>query len=179
MSSLHHILYTLRASSSTKRLFSSYLSFECVFLATFCLYLLNTQKNLKSAKKLPEIFGRLVDLFSYQIIILFCITYNTFLGRLNSFILWRARITVIFIPYNCQTFLPWTTTFFISLFISILCGTRYWRDFHEAQLINKSTTYNIFEQPSKTSIHWCTRLTGIFVTYNCQRIFELKKRKMG
>ena len=124
MSSLHHILYTLRASSSTKRLFSSYLSFECVFLATFCLYLLNTQKNLKNAKKLPEIFGRLVDLFSYQIIILFCITYNTFLGRLNSFILWRARITVIFHLTTVKLFLPYTTAFSTPLSRFIRCRTR-------------------------------------------------------
>ena len=56
MSSLHHILYTLRASSSTKRLFSSYLSFECVFLATFCLYLLNTQKSPQKREKTSQNF---------------------------------------------------------------------------------------------------------------------------
>ena len=59
---------------------------------------------IKYAKKPPKIFGRLVDLFSYQMVILFCITYNTFLDRLNSFILWRARGTSIFTDCNCQRF---------------------------------------------------------------------------
>ena len=61
------------------------------------------KKDLKARKNLPKIFGRLVDLFLYQVVILFFITYNTFLGEQNPPILWCARFTSSFAACNCQT----------------------------------------------------------------------------
>ena len=84
-----------------------------------------------------------------------------------------------FYTLQLSNFFAMNNNFFISLFISILCGTRYWRDFHKAQLINKSTTYNNFERSSNTTIRWYIRFTANFKTNNCQRIFELKKRRTG
>ena len=103
----------------------------------------------------------------------FLFTYNTFLVGVNPSIRWCARGTAIFIAYNCQTFLPYTTAFSTPLSTSIRCGSRGWRGCHGLKLINKATTYNTFSDESNPPIRWCSRLTAVFGTCNCQTFLSL------
>lgn len=78
-----------------------------------------------------------------------------------------------FYDLQLSKILPYTTAFSTPLSTSIRCWSRGRRGYHGLQLINKTTTYNIFERPSNPPIRWCSRITSVIGTCNCQTFLSL------